>query len=290
MISGEKAQNRAGQTVERAQHEPLGQPAVPGGPAGGKGFRHDPLDGVGRAGVDHGQARSPDSPRHRPQQLRAQIGERPDDGPAGDGDDEERHHQAHRGFVDRQPEQVERQVLAEHRVAGARGRRTEEARQRQPQAGGAGRDQGGDDHAGDQRRAGRQARQAPGGEAPIDRHERAANDQDRSKDRALQLEREPEPVQLAKLGEPVELQRQAHGRLEGEDRQAGERDIGQVPVDAMGERRRRRVAAMPEHRGRERDRCGEQQDQVGQAEHSVAPGTQGPAAPRDVPGHSAWRA
>ena len=274
VIAAEEAQRRAAEAEERAQHEPLGEPAVPGGMTGGKSSRHDRLDRAALSRIDHGQTRAMGVPLHLAAQLRAQIRDRADDGPAGDGDDEERHHEAHHRFVDRQSEQVERQVPAEHRVGDARGRCAEKTGQRHPQAGGTGGNQGGDDQARDQRRTGRQAREAPRGEAPIDRDERAAKNQHRGKDRALQTEREPEAVQLAEFGEPEELQRNAQGRLEGEDRKGGEGEISQVSIEAAGKRRRRRVAAMPQHRRRERNRRNGQQDQVAQPEHQFAPGAQ----------------
>ncbi len=291
VIAVEEAQHGAAQAEERPEPEPLGQPAVPGRRSGGQGSRHDRLDGVDRAVADHGEMRATRAPRYRGAQRLAHIGDGPDQGPATDGGDEDRHHEANPVLVDRQPEQIERQVLAEHRVGDPRRRRAEEADQRHPQPGGAGPDQGGDDQARDQRRAGRQAGdEAPGGKAPIDRDKRTAKDQHCREDRALQAEREPEPVGLAKLGEPAALQRDAHGRLKGDDRKAGERDIGQVPVDTVDERRRGRVATMPEHRRRQRNRRNQQKDQVAQPEHQVVLGTQARSPQETSRAISAWRA
>ncbi len=65
--------------------------------------------------------------------------------------------------------------------------------------------------------------------------------------------------------------------------------IGQVPVDAAGQRGRGRVALMADQRPRERDRRDEQCDQVDQPEHDVVPGPDDRPPQDPSRADSAWR-
>src|SRR5580700_4985349 len=135
----------------------------------------------------------------------------------------------------------------------------------------------------------------PAGEAEIEPERQAAEHEDGGEERRLQAEREPEPVLLAELGEPVALERDPERRLEYDDRHHRRGDIGKVPVEAVEHVQRRRSAAVAPDRPQQRNRGDGDQDQVAEQEHEAPPRGFAPRAYSSrrqdtFRANSAWRA
>ena len=123
------------------------------------------------------------------------------------------------------------------------------------------------------RRAARHDLDRPARHPQIDRNEQSAEDKDRGKNRYPQSQRQPIAVLLAELDEPVILQSNREDRLECDDRDDHERDIGKIPIDPVDKSDRRRVAPILPHRHGERQRSEDNEDQVAEGKHqALAPG------------------
>ena len=194
-----------------------------------------------------------------PRPSRAWIKLKADQRPKRNRDDENDDDHADHGVIPGQGQQIEGNVLAEDRVAGAGRGRTEETQERHPKRRRAEGDDGGKNEGRKPWRALRHRRQWPAQDAASCSRRRCRQNKDGDENPRAKPERQPIAVALAEFLEPVVLQRYRQRCLETDDAENGSRDVGEVAIKAVQERDRRTAACLvqegaAERKGGEKDR------------------------------------
>jgi hypothetical protein len=168
--------------------------------------------------------------------------------------------------VERQCQQVERKIFAEHRIDDAGRRGAEEPHERNPERSREESDQGGEPKSDDPRRTCRDHRIRPTQCAQVGADKQAHREQDHEENRHAIFKRQPIAMALAQLLKPVAFERDAERRFKDDDPEDSSQNVGGIAIEPV--HKRNVVAAATSHQGAgQGQRRPHEHKEVGDPEH-----------------------
>ena len=168
--------------------------------------------------------------------------------------------------VERQCQQVEGKISAEHRIDRAGRRGTEEPHERNPQRSREESDQGCEPKSDDPRRTGRDHHIRPRQYAQVGDDKQADREQDPEENCHTIFERQPIAMALAQLRKPVVFEGDAERRLKDDDAEASSQDVGGIAIEPV--HKCNVVATSALHQGTDQgQRRPQEQKQIEDLEH-----------------------